>query len=534
MSITRDFKVYLNAGVTVAPVIHVNQYDQGETWVFTLYTDRGIKYTPSSGAICGIKSDGMGIINTAEVNEDGQVVVEETQQMTAAAGKAIYSLMIDDDTHYTANFIVMVEQSPLYTAIVSDSDLSLIQEALNSVTPAVIAEEVSDWLDDNITQPTTPVVDASLTVQGAAADAKATGDAITDLNDAIAIVDAGTVKDSIKEALMALADAVVYKNSTVGNTVKTDLYHALYDAEVISITAVFNAGNEFIYDTDSLDTLKQYLTVTALYDDNTTGTVSGYTLSGTLSVGTSTITVTYMEKTTTFSVAVRAGVPSGYTHYDYVYCPTKTTGLPRAAFILLDTYSNVDALSWDIKFLINTGYDHSTTLLGSRAGDANTTSTTIYVGTTSSHSVGQSNKLRMIARGNDQAFSTNEMLLDQVNRLIFNNTASSPSSYTLNGVETTLEWGATQYIVSDPIGLFLNVKSATTTGLVVNKDRQIGNLRLFNLSGTCVGDYVPVKRNSDNVIGMFDRVTQAFFTSATASYSTIGNPNCLYALGNWS
>lgn len=149
MSITRDFKVYLNAGVTVAPVIHVNQYDQGEEWVFTLYTDRGIKYTPSSGAICGIKSDGMGIINTAEVNEDGQVVVEETQQMTAAPGKAIYSLMIDDDTHYTANFIVMVEQSPLYTAIVSDSDLSLIQEALNSVTPAVIAENVNDWLDAN-------------------------------------------------------------------------------------------------------------------------------------------------------------------------------------------------------------------------------------------------------------------------------------------------------------------------------------------------------------------------------------------------
>ena len=148
MSITRDFKVYLNAGVTVAPVIHVNQYDQGEEWIFTLYTDRGIQYTPSSGAIVGIKSDGMGIINTAEVNEDGQVVVEETQQMTAAAGKAVYSLMIDEDTHYTANFIVMVEQSPLYTAIVSDSDLSLIQEALNAVTPAAITEAVDDWMDE--------------------------------------------------------------------------------------------------------------------------------------------------------------------------------------------------------------------------------------------------------------------------------------------------------------------------------------------------------------------------------------------------
>lgn len=37
---------------------------------------------------------------------------------------------------------------------------------------------VTQWLDDNITQPTTPVVDASLSVAGAAADAKVTGDAI--------------------------------------------------------------------------------------------------------------------------------------------------------------------------------------------------------------------------------------------------------------------------------------------------------------------------------------------------------------------
>ncbi len=43
---------------------------------------------------------------------------------------------------------------------------------------------VTDWLEDNIT-PTTPAVDASLTVAGAAADAKVTGDKITDLNNAV-------------------------------------------------------------------------------------------------------------------------------------------------------------------------------------------------------------------------------------------------------------------------------------------------------------------------------------------------------------
>ena len=44
-----------------------------------------------------------------------------------------------------------------------------------------VAGLVTDWLTDNITQPTTPIVDASLSVGGAAADAEVTGDKIAEL-----------------------------------------------------------------------------------------------------------------------------------------------------------------------------------------------------------------------------------------------------------------------------------------------------------------------------------------------------------------
>lgn len=71
-----------------------------------------------------------------------------------------------------------------------------------------------------------------------------------------------------------------------------------------SISATFNQGSNKIYNTDSLDTLKNYLTVTATYSNNSIKTVTDYNLSGTLSIGVSTITVTYSNKTATFNVTV--------------------------------------------------------------------------------------------------------------------------------------------------------------------------------------------------------------------------------------
>lgn len=71
-----------------------------------------------------------------------------------------------------------------------------------------------------------------------------------------------------------------------------------------SITATFTQGDNVIYTTDSLDTLKQYLVVKANYNDNTSENITSYILSGSLSVGTSVITVSYNNKTTTFNVIV--------------------------------------------------------------------------------------------------------------------------------------------------------------------------------------------------------------------------------------
>lgn len=121
---------------------------------------------------------------------------------------------------------------------------------------------------------------------------------------------------TFKAALLQIAQKVAYIDDQ-GADYYQDLYDALYPPkELVSISAVFTQGQTVVYDTASLDSLKTMLVVTGTYDDQSTETIpsTGYTLSGTLTAGTSTITVTCDGKTTTFTVQV--------THQPGVYAVT--------------------------------------------------------------------------------------------------------------------------------------------------------------------------------------------------------------------
>ena len=84
-----------------------------------------------------------------------------------------------------------------------------------------------------------------------------------------------SINDEIKQALLNCFAHCAWTDEH-GQDYYDALETALYrTADLDYITAVFNQGANVIYDTDSLDTLKQYLTVTAYYDDGTNGTVIG-------------------------------------------------------------------------------------------------------------------------------------------------------------------------------------------------------------------------------------------------------------------
>lgn len=113
----------------------------------------------------------------------------------------------------------------------------------------------------------------------------------------------GGLSEDIKQAMLQIARKVTYVDEH-GQDYYDDLYDALYPpADLVRISAVYTQSGT-VYDTDALDSLKSDLTVTAIYSDSSTATVTNYMLSGTLTAGTSTITVSYGGKTSTFSVNV--------------------------------------------------------------------------------------------------------------------------------------------------------------------------------------------------------------------------------------
>ena len=264
--------------------------------------------------------------------------------------------------------------------IVIENNVAHIWEDGNAVgnvlDATATADAVADWLDDH-PEATTTVADGSITtaklatgvidntllVSGAAADSAKVGQELSDLKSQINAIIAGGMglKDTVKQALMA----VLSKCLTEGDNsdLLDALYSALYDVAVLSISATFDPGNKLIYDFMSLEDIEPYVTVTANYDNGTSGTVTGWELSGTLEEGTSVITVTYMDKTTTFSVNVLAPVD---------VTPDMSTALPAnsSGTVTWDSVAetlrvklNSNATYWAAKvsFAFETGYTYRVT-----------------------------------------------------------------------------------------------------------------------------------------------------------------------------
>ena len=145
---TIELKLDIIPGAVV-PVIHVSQTDK--TWrklKFLLHA-RGSEFTIPSGTVAlvnGKKADGKGFSYEGTVDtESAAVTIGMQEQMSACPGPVIMEVMLQNGSEIigSANFIMMVEPGPLNDAVISDSDMQAVMEAVANIAQELAAAQTA-------------------------------------------------------------------------------------------------------------------------------------------------------------------------------------------------------------------------------------------------------------------------------------------------------------------------------------------------------------------------------------------------------
>lgn len=403
---------------------------------------------------------------------------------------------------------------------------AMIDDQIDTKFGDSIGDEVTSWLDENVDPVgSAVVVDGTLSIVGAAADAKKTGDEISDLKDGLTAVESDVtdlkedisqlsgLSEEVKVALLQIAQKVAYIDEH-GQDYYDDLYDALYPpADLVSISAVYTQSGT-VYDTDSLDSLKSDLVVTAHMSDQTTRTVTEYTLSGTLAEGTSTITVTYGGKTTTFTVTVTEAPP--YTFYDYLQGDGTAfldTGLSAKTY-LADSYKKY------VKFRLGT-IANEKCVFGVRNGWG-TTGVIVQINTATSDRLN-------VCFGNAWTKDSTPVANDLI-ELELDHPTIKKNGETLGTVSSA---SAAITSATATIPLFCTWGGSSGGESISYNGGYLSQFFPYKIyrftvteksTGTVIADMKPAMRVSDGAVGMYDSVRDEFYTNArNTGVFTLGN-----------
>lgn len=341
------------------------------------------------------------------------------------------------------------------------------------------------------------------------------GVSVQDLMEAAAQIEGGGITDAIKEALLAWCAKTVFVDDS-----GPDIYQALYDAlypprNLSSISCVYTQGGT-VYDTDTLDSLKADLVVTAHYDDSSTSIVTTYVLSGTLTPGTSTITVSYGGKNTTFTVSVTHNtMPAGYTEYGFV------KGVTSAGAIVTSAQMKAE-YSYEFKFFYPSGTGQSNAMpqLGARTASYGTKEFAFFITPTTG-------KLGYWFGGTDS--TTNITITPDVVHTIKVLPVGKSTTYPTKAVivvdGTEYDTGSTKSSEtwSSWFAIFGYATSASSATNSILFGQRIGRISVTDGNGDAVYDFIPVD-NGANKIGYYEAVSETFYEADKTKYE----------VGNWS
>lgn len=190
------------------PIFCVSEGDKNTRMINITVQQAGENFSIPSGAsvyVTGKKQDNT--IFTYQCTKSGYIVsFQIAEQMSAANGIVLCELQIIENGNPlgSANFVYWVEPSPVQNGTASESDLNVFLEAIIGADKldhfwANVEEAVTEAVEAIQIHEGQTVIDASLSVSGAAADAKATGDIVRAFMDAL-------VTETTAEATIATCD----------------------------------------------------------------------------------------------------------------------------------------------------------------------------------------------------------------------------------------------------------------------------------------------------------------------------------------
>ena len=176
------------------PIFCVSEGDKNTRMINITVQQAGENFSIPSGAsvyVTGKKQDNT--IFTYSCTKSGYIVsFQIAEQMSAANGIVLCELQIIENGNPlgSANFVYWVEPSPIDGGNASESDLNVFLEAIVGADKldhfwANVEETVAEAVEAIQIHEGQTVIDASLSVSGAAADAKATGDIVRAFMDAL-------------------------------------------------------------------------------------------------------------------------------------------------------------------------------------------------------------------------------------------------------------------------------------------------------------------------------------------------------------
>lgn len=122
-------------------IIHANQYDKGQTWIFNLRVNDQAFNVPSGASVTiqGTKADHTGFQYACSFSGSTATAIEQ-QQMTILSGDVPAEIVITKDNARiaSANFIIRVEAAALTDdTVISETDLPLLEEAIEAALLAL-------------------------------------------------------------------------------------------------------------------------------------------------------------------------------------------------------------------------------------------------------------------------------------------------------------------------------------------------------------------------------------------------------------